>query len=98
MIPFWENLEKELRINYFLSKHFEISRINESEPTSEETALFNFFLSSFGEEHLNLKCIVSVDFETARAHLGSYQEIFPSYFFFYVLLISVLFHMQKKWL
>ena len=69
-ILFWEDLEGELRINYFWSRHFEIPWVDEDELSSKERILVEFFLTRFREENLNLKHIVEVDFESARAHLG----------------------------
>ena len=69
--PGWGR-DKELRINCFWSKHFEIPRVNEDDLLSEEQAIVHFFLIRFGEEHLNLMCIVGIDSEAARTHLGYY--------------------------
>ena len=75
MIPFWENLEGELRINCFWLKHFKVPLVSENELTCEEPALVDYFLAAFREEHLNFKCVVGVDSEAARTHLGCYQDI-----------------------
>ena len=69
-IPFWEDLEGELRINYFWSKHIELPRTNDDELSQEERIVVDFLLLSFGSKHLNLKCVVRVDFTVAKAHLG----------------------------
>ena len=59
----WKLIVCEIRI---------IPRVNKDDLTSEEWAVVDFFLTSFGEENLNLKCIVGVDVEAARRHLGYY--------------------------
>ena len=69
-IPFWEDLEGELRINYFWNKHTGRPRTNEDKLSQEERIVVDFLLFSFESEHLNLKCVVGVDFEAAKAHLG----------------------------
>ena len=98
-ILFLENLEGELRINCFWSKHFEVPRVNENELTSWEAALVDYFLTAFGDEHLNLKCVVSVDSKAARTHLGCYQDIVLHIFILYAILTSIFsFLVQKKWL
>ena len=68
-------MEGELKINCFWSKHFEIPRVNEDDLSSEEWAVVDFSLTNFGEEYLNLKSIVGVDFEAPRTHLGCYWDI-----------------------
>ena len=67
-ILFWETLEGELRINCFSIKHFEIPRVSKNELSYEEVTLVDF-LTNFGEENLNLKCIVDMDAEVARNYL-----------------------------
>ena len=59
MIPFWENLEGELRINCFWLKHF--PRVSKNKLTSKKAALVDNFFVAFGEQHLNLKYVVDVD-------------------------------------
>ena len=69
-IPFWENLEGELRINCFWSKLFETPQTNKDELSLKEKIVVDFLLSSFRSEHLNLKCVIGIDFKVAKAHLG----------------------------
>ena len=91
-------LESELQFNYLWGKHFGAPRIEEGILKPEEQAVNNFFLQSFGKNHLNLKNIVSVGADVARRYLGFLSSSFFIIFLFFEGIISDFnSFLQTKW-
>ena len=96
MVPFWETLEGVLKINCFWNKNFEIPQVNEDNLTFKQQAVVDFILTNFGEEHLNLKCIVGIDTKAVRRHLGYHLYIGYSFAPYFVCMTNFHFLFAEK--